>query len=165
MSREAGLLAALRDAGIAFTVHEHAAVATVGESESVTGHIPGYHTKNLFLKDKSGRYWLVTMPGDQRADLKFIAAQLGAGRFSFGKADAMVDLLGVTPGSVTPLAAFNDEAGQVTVVLDAAFDREGTINVHPLRNTATLSLRTGDLIAMLERWGRGPRIIGLQAEG
>ncbi|SLJ99880.1 prolyl-tRNA synthetase associated domain-containing protein [Novosphingobium mathurense] len=164
MNSEQALLADLDSAGVVFTVHEHIAVATVEDSAEVTGHIPGYHTKNLFLKDKAGRYWLVTMPGEERADLRFIASRLGAGRFSFGKPEAMKELLGVTPGAVTPLAAFNDRAGKVTVVLDAAFAPDGTINVHPLRNTATLSLRTTDLVAALERWGHAPLVLSLQPE-
>lgn len=164
MNSEHALLADLEGAGVSFTVYDHVAAATVEDSAEVTGHIPGYHTKNLFLKDKAGRYWLITMPGEERADLKLIASRLGAGRLSFGKPGAMKELLDVIPGAVTPLAAFNDRAGLVTVVLDAAFAPEETINVHPLRNTATLSLRTADLVAALQRWDHPPIVLSLQTE-
>jgi Ala-tRNA(Pro) deacylase len=164
MSSEQRLIADLRAAGIAFAIHEHEAVFTVEESAGLHTTIAGAHTKNLFLKDGKGRFWLVTLPHDRRADLKFIAAQTGAGKLSFAKPDHLLRLLGVTPGSVTPLGAINDKGGEVTVVLDAAFDPAGTINVHPLRNNATLSIGFGDLVAALERWSHAPLVVMLQPD-
>jgi Ala-tRNA(Pro) deacylase len=156
------LFADLADAGVAYEVHEHPAVFTVEESADLHARLPGDHTKNLFLKNDKGRFWLVTLPHNRRADLKFIGRQAGAGRLSFGKPDAMEALLGVAPGAVTPLAAINDEAGAVTIILDSAFAPETTINVHPLRNTATLALKTADLIALLKRWGHEPIVADLR---
>ncbi len=159
---EEKLFADLADAGVVHEVHEHPAVFTVEESADLHARIPGDHTKNLFLKNDKGRFWLVTMPHDRRADLKFIGRQTGAGRLSFGKPDAMEALLGVTPGAVTPLAAINDTDGAVTVILDAAFADGGTINVHPLRNTATLSMSIAIRSAVLKRWGHEPIVADLQ---
>jgi Ala-tRNA(Pro) deacylase len=162
MTDEAQLLSDLTSAGAAFTVHEHEAVFTVEDSTDLHARIPGAHTKNLFLKNAKGRFWLVTMPHDRRADLKFIGQQTGAGKLSFANADHLLRLLGVTPGAVTPLAAINDGGGEVTVVLDAAFDQAGTIAVHPLRNTATLTIAFADLVAALTRWNHAPDILVLQ---
>jgi Ala-tRNA(Pro) deacylase len=164
MPDETHLLADLDGAGTAYEIHEHDAVFTVEESAGLHERIAGAHTKNLFLKNAKDRYWLVTMPHDRRADLKFIGQQTGAGKLSFAKAEHLLRLLGVTPGSVTPLAAINDAGGEVTVVLDASFDAKGTINVHPLRNTATLSLAFGDLVTALARWGHAPQVLALQPE-
>lgn len=162
MSSEQRLIADLRAAGIAFVIHEHEPVFTVEESAGLHAAIGGARTKNLFLKNAKGRFWLVTMPHDRRADLNFIGAQTGAGKLSFAKPDHLLRLLGVTPGAVTPLGAMNDSGGEVTVVLDAAFDPAGVINVHPLRNNATLSIGFGDLLAAFERWGHGPQVVILQ---
>jgi Ala-tRNA(Pro) deacylase len=159
---ETRLMADLDAAGIAYTVHEHEAVFTVDESASLHDRIAGAHTKNLFLKNGKDRFWLVTMPHDRRADLKFIGQQTGAGKLSFARPEHLLRLLGVEPGSVTPLAAINDAGGDVSVVLDAAFDPAGTINVHPLRNTATLSMAFADLVAMLDRWSHPPQVVVLQ---
>jgi Ala-tRNA(Pro) deacylase len=164
MSSEQQLIADLRAAGIAFVIHEHEAVFTVEESAGLHAQIAGAHTKNLFLKDAKGRFWVVTTPHDRRADLKFIGARTGAGKLSFAKPDHLLRLLGVTPGAVTPLGAINDGGAEVTVVLDAAFDPAGTINVHPLRNTATLSIGFGDLVAALERWNHAPLVVKLQPD-
>ena len=98
----------------------------------------------------------MTVPAEARVDLKALPSAIGSKRISFGKAEDMERLLGITPGSVTPLAAINDADVAVKVVLDAAF--EGRINVHPLRNTATLGLTTIDLIRALRHWGHDPLI-------
>jgi Ala-tRNA(Pro) deacylase len=163
MSDEQRLMSDLEAAGVAVTVHEHSPVFTVEESVGLHASIAGAHTKNLFLRSADGRFWLITTPHDRRADLKYIATKLGAGKMSFAKAEAMQRLLGITPGSVTPLAVINDRNGEVQVVIDESFRAAGTINVHPLRNTATLSMSTGDLIMMLERWEHPPRVLDLRA--
>ncbi|MBU6266779.1 MAG: prolyl-tRNA synthetase associated domain-containing protein [Sphingomonadales bacterium] len=137
-------------------MHEHPAVFTVEESADLHARIPGLHTKNLFLKDAGGSFWLVTARHDLRIDLKALAGVLHAKKFSFGKAEDMEALLGVTPGAVTPLAAINDRAGAVRVVLDRALATAGAVNVHPLRNTATAGLGGADLCRALAHWGHDP---------
>ena len=161
MHDEHSLLDALDRLGIAYDHTPHAAVFTVEESESLHAAMPGVHTKNLFLKDKTGRFWLVTVEAHGRVDLKALPAAIGAAKVSFGKAEDMARLLGVTPGAVTPLAAINDEAGAVTVVLDPAVAGAARVNVHPLRNTATLGLAGTDLVAALTAWKHPPRIVAI----
>nr|WP_184065484.1 prolyl-tRNA synthetase associated domain-containing protein [Sphingosinicella soli] len=149
---------ALAGLGISFTVHEHEAVFTVAESDDLHRRIAGAHTKNLFLKDEAGVFFLVTIPAEARANLKALPAVLGSRRLSFGKADDMERLLGITPGSVTPLAAFNDTARAVTVALDAGLAGAEAVNVHPLRNTATVGMSGPDLVRALIAWGHAPII-------
>lgn len=162
MSNEQVLMSNLAEEGVTVEVFEHPAVFTVEESTGLHASIPGAHTKNLFLKGGSGTFWLVTMPHHRRADLKFIAARLGERRLSFAKPEAMEQLIGVTPGSVSPLAAINDRDGAVKVVIDASFVESGeNICVHPLRNTATLTMPIMDLIRMLERWSHPPAVLSL----
>src|SRR5437868_527694 len=135
-------------------------------SQALRGTIPGGHTKNLFLKDKKGTLFLVTALEDAVIELKSLHRLLGAsGRFSFGSADLMRETLGIEPGAVTPFAAMNDTAGQVTVVLDAALLRHGTINAHPLVNTMTTSIARADLLRFLEATGHPPRIEPVGMEG
>ncbi|WP_338426342.1 prolyl-tRNA synthetase associated domain-containing protein [Sphingopyxis kveilinensis] len=153
MRGEAGLLADLDRLSIPFAAHEHVAVFTVAESDAVNAAIPGAHTKNLFLKDKDGAFWLVTVPAEARVDLKALPAAIGSKRVSFGKADDMQRLLGIAPGSVTPLAAINAAPTSVTVVLDEGLAAAAIVNVHPLRNTATLGLSGGSILDLLRHWG------------
>lgn len=158
---EAQLYADLAALGIVYEVHEHAPVFTVEESSQHTRHINGAHTKNLFLKDKNGVFWLVTVPDEARVDLKALPAAIGCGRVSFGKAEDMERLLGISPGSVTALAAINDVEGQVTFVLDAELATAEIINCHPLRNSATLSLAPNDLVRTLTHWHHVPVIAAI----
>ena len=161
MHDETTLLAALDALGIAYDNVPHDAVFTVEESEGLHAAIPGLHTKNLFLKDKDGRFWLVTVEAHARVDLKALPAAIGAKKLSFGKAEEMERLLGVSPGAVTPLAAINDTDGTVSVVLDAAVADAPRANVHPLRNTATLGLSGADLVVALTAWGHAPAIVAV----
>jgi len=160
---EARLLADLAGLGIAFDIVEHIAVFTVEESRAIDRDIPGAHTKNLFLKDAAGQFWLVTVPAEMRVDLKALPAAIGAKRVSFGKGDDMERLIGVTPGSVTPLGAIADEGGAVRVVLDASLAAARRVNCHPLRNTATLGLSGADLVRALAHWGHDPLVVAVPA--
>jgi Ala-tRNA(Pro) deacylase len=153
------LFAALTRLGIAYSTVSHPPLFTVGQSQALRGKIPGGHTKNLFLRDKKQTLFLVVTEEDAEIDLKGLHRLLGAtGRFSFGSADLMMEVLGVTPGSVTPFGAINDHETRVTVVLDAGLMEHTTINAHPLINTMTTSLGRDDLIRFLESTGHPPRI-------
>ena len=141
---------------------EHEAAHTVSESRDLRGTIPGVHTKNLFLKDKKGRLFLVTAPEDAPLDLKAIHSAIGGrGRVSFGSAEAMVQHLGIVPGSVTPLALLNDTEGVVTCVLHPDIAEAELVNVHPLRNTATLTLTRAEFLAFLAHTGHTPLVVPL----
>ncbi|MGN6596662.1 prolyl-tRNA synthetase associated domain-containing protein [Sphingopyxis terrae] len=164
MRGEAGLLADLDALAIPFTAHEHVAVFTVAESDTVNAAIPGAHTKNLFLKDAGGVFWLVTVPGEARVDLKALPAAIGCKRVSFGKADDMQRLLGIAPGSVTPLAAINAAPVSITVVLDAGLAAAERVNVHPLRNTGTIGLAGATILDLLRHWGHEPLIASIPVQ-
>src|ERR1051326_156099 len=114
------LLARFAALGIAQRTYDHPAVFTVEEAKALRGTLPGGHCKSLFLKDKKGGLWLAVMLEERRTDLNRLAARLGAPRFSFGNAETLHAVLGVTPGSVTPFALANDRAQRVKVVLDKA---------------------------------------------
>jgi Ala-tRNA(Pro) deacylase len=101
----ADLFAYLKNLGIAAKTSEHAPVFTVAESRSIKAAIPGGHSKNLFLKDRKDRLFLVVARDETRIDLKRLHETVGAsGRLSFGSAELLREVLGVEPGSVTPFA-------------------------------------------------------------
>ncbi len=157
---QAQLLDFLRDNGIEASTVEHPPLATVADSQALRGQIAGGHTKNLFLKDKKGRHFLVSVEEDANVDLKTIHQLIGgSGRISFGNAEAMQAYLGVSPGAVTLLGAINDTDGQVTVVIDEGLLRHEVINAHPLMNTATTSIGKADLIRFLEMTGHAPLVL------
>jgi Ala-tRNA(Pro) deacylase len=158
------LFAYLDTLGIAHKTVTHPAVFTVEEARELRGAIAGGHTKNLFLRDKKGVTYLVVAPEDASIELRSLHRLLGAsGRFSFGSAELMQDVLGVPPGSVTPFAAINDKEKRVTIVLDAALMAHETLNFHPLVNTATTTISRDGLLKFLAATGHTPRIEVLSA--
>jgi Ala-tRNA(Pro) deacylase len=153
------LFAYLDRLGIAHKTVRHPAVFRVDESRELRGQIAGAHTKNLFLRDKKGAAFLVVALEDAAIELKSLHRLLGAsGRFSFGSAELMRELLGVEPGSVTPFAVINDTGLRVTVVLDAAMMAHAVLNFHPLRNTGTTTISREGLLTFLQATGHKPRI-------
>jgi Ala-tRNA(Pro) deacylase len=156
------LLARLAALGIAQRTHEHPAVFTVEEAKSLRGKLPGGHCKSLFLKDKKGGLWLAVMLEERRIDLKALADRLEAPRFSFGSAELLREVLGVTPGSVTPFALINDGNHRVRVVLDAEMLRDDPLNYHPLDNTKTTAVAPQDLLKFIASCGHEPKILSLE---
>lgn len=156
------LFALLAELGITTSTHEHSPVYTVAESTSIKAALPGAHSKNLFLKDRKGRLFLVTAKDDTSIDLKRLHEAVGAsGRFSFGSAELLGEVLGIEPGSVTPFAAINDRAERVTVVIDAALMTHEVGNFHPLVNTRTTSIAMPDLLRFLRATGHEPVVVAL----
>jgi Ala-tRNA(Pro) deacylase len=154
------LFAALDALAIAHRTVKHPPLFTVEQSQVLRGQIPGGHTKNLFLRDKKHALFLVVALEDAEIDLKGLHRVLGAsGRFSFGSADLLREVWGVAPGAVTPFGAINDDAGRVTVVLDAQMMEVETLNYHPLDNTMTTAIARGDLVKFLTSTGHIPRIV------
>jgi Ala-tRNA(Pro) deacylase len=155
------LLNRLDSLGISSETRDHAPVFTVDEARRLRGEIAGGHCKNLFLKDEKGALYLIVCLEDALVDLKGLPAKIGSRRLSFGKPELLMEALGVEPGSVTPFAVINDRAGRVAVILDAPMMEEAILNYHPLRNDATTSLSSGDLIAFIRATGHEPRILAV----
>jgi Ala-tRNA(Pro) deacylase len=151
----------LEELGIASITVEHEPMFTVEQSTALREALPGAHTKNLFLDDRCGQLVLVAAKDDTKVNLKSLSNRLGAGRFSFGKAELLAEVLGVTPGSVTPFALINDRARRVVVVVDAELLKVDEVNFHPLENNATTRLATRDLMVFIEACGHEIHIFSL----
>jgi Ala-tRNA(Pro) deacylase len=160
------LFARLACLGILTETVEHEAVFTVQQSFKLERTLPGGHTKNLFLKDKKGRLFLVVALSRARIDLKNLHQKnlhqiLGSNRLSFGRPELLLEVLGVPAGSVTPFALMNDTHQRVTVILDADMMRQERLNYHPLENTATTNIAREDLVSFIRACGHEPRIVAV----
>jgi Ala-tRNA(Pro) deacylase len=156
------LLAYLAALSIETETVDHPPLHTVEDSQALRGDIPGGHTKNLFVKDKKGRLFLLVLGEETVVDLKRVHEKIGAqGRVSFGSADLLEEAWGVRPGAVTPFGAINDKAAKVAVVLDEAMMRQKRLNFHPLVNTRTTGLKSADLAKFLRATGHEPLIVPL----
>lgn len=158
MSSDA-LLAFLTAHNIANQTLYHDPVFRVDEGEAIKAKLPGVHTKNLFLRDHRGQFWLVSAEQETVINLKTLSKTLDAGRFSFARTDQLVERLGVTPGSVTALALINDPKHQVRFVIDQRLWDAEQVNFHPLINTATTTLSQAGFRTFLAAIGVTPQIV------
>ena len=153
------VLAELAALGIAYEVIEHPPVLTVDAARAHWAALPGFGAKNLLLKDAGGRLWLVVLPAEAPVDMKALPACIGSKRLSFARPPDLAATLAVEPGSVTPLAVVNDRDHRITVVLAAELTGDAPVGVHPLENTATVSLPGRDLVRFLQHHGHDPVVL------
>lgn len=146
------ILHILSSLGISYEMQEHRAIFSERDGAGVEITLPGTEVKNLFVRDKGGRYALVSMALHRRADLGKIARRLGTGRLSFCSADELWRLLHITPGSVSPLCVMFDTDCRVRLLFDKNLEG-GRVIVHPLRNTASVSISFDDLKRFVRRCG------------
>lgn len=145
----------LKENGIKHEITEHGAVFSMRELGAVSLPYPDRDAKNLFLlDDKKQKYYLITVMGDKRVDIKAFRRAHGTRPLNFAPPEALAAIFEVQPGSVSPLGALNDENREVKVFLDADFfDGNEIIGVHPNDNTATVWLNSTDLKSILESHG------------
>lgn len=153
------LLKVLSQIGTDYINHEHPPVYTVEEANQHHEGIEGIHSKNFFFKDKKKKLFLVVTLSDKNINIKELAKKIGARSPSFGSADLLKEVLGVTPGAVTPFAVINIKEHDVKIVLDEEMMEHKLLNFHPLVNTATTTITSGDLLKFMEHCGRKPEII------
>lgn len=149
------VLSALEALGVEHQTTVHEPLYTVEEARSIQYDEPGAHTKNLFLRNKKGRMFLLVVERDQRVDLRGLRdkLQLPGGQFAFASTERLGIYLGVVPGSVSPLAVFNDHECAVQVLIQNTLLDHEWIYLHPCRNTHSTRLRTRDLQNVLQTWG------------
>lgn len=134
---------------IKYELLEHSAVYTVDEAKELDNMIEGIGCKNLFLTNKKGKYFLVMIHEDKRANIKEIESLVDCKHLSFGKEEDLKEVLGLEAGSCTPLGIVNDKDNKVVLVFDKDLVDKKVL-CHPNKNTATLSLEFSDLIKFIE---------------
>lgn len=145
----------LRENGMWHEITEHQAVFNMVELDAVELPYPDADAKNLFVRDDKRRsYYLITVKGDKRVDLKEFRKVHGTKPLTFVKPEELMELLGLIPGAVTPFGLLNDSEKKVAFFIDEAFrEGSGLIGAHPNDNTATVWLRAEDLIRIIRTHG------------
>lgn len=145
----------LQENSIWHEITEHKAVYNMAELAEVPCPYPEADAKNLFVRDdKKQNYYLITVKGEKRVNLKAFRKAQGTRNLSFASAEDLLTRLALIPGAVTPLGVLNDETRSVQVFLDQDFLQEpGLVGVHPNENTATVWLKTEDLIRIIREHG------------
>ncbi len=140
----------LKRLDIKYELFEHEPHSSVTQSKRNRKNMKGLHLKNLFLRDKKKKNFLVVVQEDQEINLKCLSEKMGSSRLSFGTPDRLFEKLGVLPGSVTPLSLINNEEKDVHLFLDERVKNQVKIFCHPLINNKTISLSYKDLEIFLE---------------
>ena len=150
------LLQLLNSLGINYTRFDHPAVFSCEESAEKCPPMPGAHTKQLLLRDKKKqRVVLAIVMHDKRVDTRALAKEFGVQSFSFASPELMLELLGVTPGSVTPLGLIFDKEHKIEVIVDQDAWAGGQFLFHPLVNTATVSIDRAGFETFMKHTGHG----------
>ncbi|XP_065676589.1 prolyl-tRNA synthetase associated domain-containing protein 1 isoform X2 [Hydra vulgaris] len=157
------LMELLNNLKIETRVVEHPAVFTVDAMMDYLKDVDGFVTKNLFLKDKKNKLWLLCTSHSSQIKLSDVAKLVGAaGTLRFADEKIMIEKLGVAQGSCTPLSLCNDKNNDVKLILDQHLLRDGSwIYSHPLENTATLGMSVENFKMFLKETGHEPEVINV----
>lgn len=142
----------LKQKNIWYEITNHKAVYNMKDLQDVDLPYPEGDAKNLFVRDdKKRNYYLITVKGTKKVDLKEFRHQNNTRPLSFVNEKELLELLNLKPGSVTPLGLLNDKEHKVEFFIDnELLEEPGIIGVHPNENTATVWLKTRDLITILK---------------
>ena len=155
------ILKLLDEKKIEYTLVHHKAVFTIDEMNEIDVPNKDRIAKNLFLRDDKKRsYYLVSIEETKRADLKALRTLLSSRPLSFASEDDLVYILSLKKGEVTPFGLLNDKEHKAVFILDSYFEG-GIIGIHPNDNTATVFLKTADLISILSGIGTEIRMISI----
>lgn len=145
----------LNDQEIEYEVTDHKAVYDMAELAEIDLPYPEADAKNLFIRDdKKRQYYLISVQGDKRVDLKAFRDQFNTRRLSFGSDKDLLALMGLTPVAVSPLGLLNDHDLKIAYYLDRQLVADDhLIGVHPNENTATIWLKGQDLVDLIEANG------------
>ena len=153
------LMNALACMNISYTTHTHPPLRTVEDAKSFRGDLEGAHIKNLYLRDRKKRNFLLVTGENKHIDLKALPSLIGSDRLSFGSADRLFEMLGVRPGAVSPFTLINDPDHHVQLVLDADLANQGCLFAHPLVNDMTLGVSGADLMRFFANTGHEPQLL------
>ena len=159
LASERELLDYLESQSIPYQYVPHPAVYTCEQAEQYRPTLPGVSTKNLFLRDKRRRFYLLMTACEKQVDLKQLSRQQGTAKLHFGDEASLLELLGVTPGAVTVLGLVNDRENQVRLWVDESIWQGEFFLCHPVVNTATLVITRKDLIHFFDIVGHIPQSI------
>ena len=145
--REQNVYDILEKIGVEYKLYRHEAIYTIAAAEELDRKLEVPIAKNLFLSTKHGQeFYLLTMMGHKKFNTGKVSKQVGVPRMTFAGEDKMLEFLDILPGSVSPLGLLNDKNCNVNFILDEDLMDYEYISVHPCVNTATVVIKTKDLL-------------------
>ena len=152
------ILELLKERNIPYEIIEHKAIFNMEEAGQVEMPYPDAEAKNLFLRDDKKRNWyLVTVRGNRKLDLKWFQSEFETRRLSFASDADLMKYMHLIPGAVTPFGLLNDETSSVQFFLDRTFVHQ-MIGIHPNDNTASVWMNADDLVSIIKEHGNPVQI-------
>ena len=140
--------------GVPYRRADHEAAATMELCREIEKTLGCPICKNLLL-----------MEGDKVFKTKFLSKALGCARLSFATDEQMLELVDITPGSLSVLGLLNDPEKRVRLVIDKPVLEQPEIGFHPCLNTSTLAVSMTDFREkILPALGHTPTIVDLPVE-
>lgn len=147
MKRERRVYECLDAFGIEYERIDHEAAMTMEACQEVDRLLDVKMCKNLFLCNRQKTaFYLLMMPGDKVFKTKELSAQIGSARLSFAEERYMLEYLDIHPGAVSVMGLMNDKENHVQLLVDEEVLKEEYVGCHPCVNTASLKIRTQELI-------------------
>ena len=144
---EKRVYAFLDDLGIDYQRIDHEATMTMEACADIDRMLQAPTCKNLLLCNRQHTaYYLLLLPGDKTFKTSVLSKEIGSSRLSFASGETMVELLDITPGSLTVLGLMNDPEKKVQLLIDRQVLEGELFGCHPCRNTTTLRFSTRDLM-------------------
>ncbi len=153
----------IKNKNIWYEITEHKAVFNMEELSEIEVPYPEYDAKNLFIRDdKKMNYYLITVKGDKRVNLKEFRNKNATRPLSFASEQDLMNIMNLIPGSVSPFGLLNDKELKVKFYLDKDFlNDKKIIGVHPNDNTATVWLKVEDLVEIIKENGNKVEFVEL----
>lgn len=163
LPREMAVYRLLGELGIPFKRMDHEPVATIEACRGMDQALGIRMCKNLFLcNTQKTQFYLLMMPGEKKFRTGELSKQIGSARLSFAPEEFLEKYLHISPGAVSVMGLMNDKQGKVKLLIDRQVLEEEFLGCHPCVNTASLRLRTKDVLEkFLPRTGHGYQVVAL----
>lgn len=147
LPREMAVYQLLKELKLPYKRLDHEATATIEACRGVDELLGITMCKNLFLcNTQKTQFYLLLMPGDKKFKTKELSKQIGSARLSFASEEFMEEFLHISPGAVSVMGLMNDKDNRVRLLIDEDILKEEYLGCHPCVNTASLRIKTEDVI-------------------
>ena len=153
----------LDNLGIAYSRVDHEAAMTMEACIAIDAAMATTMCKNLMLCNRQCTdFYILLTPGDKKFKTSLLSKQIGTSRLSFADGAYMEQFLDITPGSLSVLGLMNDHENRVKLLIDKDVLTGDYIGVHPCVNTASLKIKTADLVEkIIPAMGHEPTYVEL----
>lgn len=135
-------IAAVEASGIPHEVREHGRASSLAEAARMRGVTPRQIVKSMVVKDNTGTYRIVLVPGDRVISWPKLRGVLGVNKAAMPSADEAKEITGFARGTITPFGTKTE----LPIVADALVE-SGPISLGGGAHSVAIYLTGDDLLA------------------